>query len=119
GEPRAASAREGDRDAARCALGKVDGEGAEAGAREVCRIGVVGGGRVGAWRVPSGGCRCRRGRARRGEGGGSRPDEQRSRDQAPRRPDDHLVNSSFTPPAISTDTSTSTRGSAIPPRATR
>ena len=122
----AAVAREEDRDAACCALGNVDGDGAEARAREVRRIDVVGGGRVGAGRVPSGGCRCRRGgrrcrrgRARRGEGAGSRPDEQRSRDQAPRRPEDHLVNSSFTPPAISTDTSTSTRGSAIPPRATR
>src|SRR5207248_10899455 len=93
--------------------GKVEGDGAEARAREVRRIDVVGGGRVGAWRVPSGGCRCRRGgcrcrrgRARRGEGAGSRPDEQRSRDQAPQRPEDHLVNSSFTPPAISSDTST-------------
>src|SRR5579862_2562884 len=106
-----AISRDEDRDALRLAVGNVDRDLTEAARRQMRRVarrGAGGGAGRGRWR------RCRRTEGARGcgEPGGHRKG-------CDRRRGSHRAKSSFIPPAISTETSTSTRGRAMPPRAAR
>src|SRR5262249_16622815 len=128
-----------DRSALWPALGDVYRDGAEAAGGKGTRIAIVyggGGGPRGARRPPRG--RGRGGGRRGGEGAGGQGQEGAQAHQGgaaePRATwaaaraarvacrggqQAHRANNSLTPPAISTDTSTNTRGRAIPPGATK
>ena len=104
-------AGEENRNAARLAVRNVDGDGAETPGRQARGVGGGGGG-GGRGARGSAGKQCEREDAGRQRARSARPRGDRQRR-------DHLANNSFMPPAISTETSTSTLGNVMPPRATR